>query len=133
MDELERLEENCRVSMSINSWIRNHRYCLVYFNKCKICGDMFTSRSIANVSGFCSKTCRARNDRGTFTWRDDYIFGVRLQNKKVKSKGKTYVYERWVAQISENGKRKCVYVGKDFFEACCRRKSAEAKQLKGVK
>ena len=31
----------------------------------------------------------------------------------------------WQAAIRNNGKRQCLYQGKDFFEAVCRRKSAE--------
>ena len=34
---------------------------------------------------------------------------------------------QWVVQIGTDAGRKCLYQGKDFFEACCRRKSAELK------
>ena len=33
----------------------------------------------------------------------------------------------WVVQIGTDDGRKCLYQGKDFFEACCRRKAAELK------
>ena len=35
--------------------------------------------------------------------------------------------QRWAARISHNGRRVQLYENKDFFEACCARKSAEVK------
>lgn len=35
--------------------------------------------------------------------------------------------DKWYAHISDEKRRKTLYCGQDFFEACCRRKSAENK------
>lgn len=49
------------------------------------------------------------------------ICGVNL--KKVTVDGIKYTY--WSSSAMINGKRKDLYVGNDFFEACCRRKVSE--------
>lgn len=63
---------------------------------------------------------------------------IQQKNKNIYSNnssgitGVSYVFtlEKWIVHCnnSENGKRDYLYVGKDFFEACCARRSWESNQ-----
>ncbi len=59
-----------------------------------------------------SDNCKNRGKRSDNTYG---ITGVYWQKTR----------QRWQSTIDSQGKRYYLYAGKDFFEACCRRRSAE--------
>lgn len=58
---------------------------------------------------------------------DNMRNGALQRNNKSGLPGVCQSSGKWVADIKHSGKSKRLYKGNDFFEACCRRKSAEAK------
>ncbi len=74
-------------------------------------------------------------DRSDNRWENlrDVTCFENHQNQRISKNNKTGITgvsflqskKTWHATIYVNGKNKYLYSGKDFFEACCRRKSAE--------
>lgn len=72
---------------------------------------------------------------GNLRWID---YSTQQKNKRtyknnssgIKGVGWVHTTNTWVARCNnnKNGKRDYLYVGKDFFEACCRRLSWESNQ-----
>lgn len=73
---------------------------------------------IGNIK-WSSKKEQANNKRKTPKSRTN-IYGVSIRNP-------SYAHRtlRYAVRVIENNKRKLIYIGPDFFEACCRRKSWE--------
>ena len=105
----------------------------------KIDGDTYKSHRLIWVYHNGSIPCGLEIDHINRDRTDSRIKNLRLvtraKNQRNKShyknskSGITGVYwnthnNLWVANYTINGKRKCVYQGVNFFEACCRRLSA---------
>ena len=131
MDSYEELEQAEAFSSYLNTvayWIRHHRYCTVYFKHCLWCSGHFATK-MAHTK-FCSKNHLKSHSKmikrgGSRRAPISGVYGVSFR-KDLGMSG------RFVSYVKENRKRVDVYLGDDFFEACCARKSAEAKLLKGL-
>ena len=76
-----------------------------------------------NNKGYSKQNC---------VWADRSIQSHNRRKHADNSSGITGVswdstYRKWAASGTRNGTRRSLYFGKDFFEACCARKSWEAK------
>ena len=91
---------------------------------------------IDNDKGYCKSNCKwatreeqnnnRRSRRIMRTPRCDNttgILGIHIDSREGRS-------IRYTAAVFPGGKRKTLYYGDDFFEACCARKSYEAQVLK---
>ena len=121
-------------------WIQSNHFTKVYFSNCVVCGAAIVSKQPTKL--YCSQKCNTYQTNhvthdGMKTWDDMMVCptarsitgvrGVKWYEKVCTNNIIPYV----MATIMVHAKSICVYHGNDFFEACCARKSADNRRLKG--
>ena len=154
-DKCETLEEITQNVNSAALWIQRHVSIRVYFKDCLYCGNPYTTRSA--LCKYCSTKCQKRvshdvmkktkglnwkrkKNKAIYRRNADHVIKRTSKNaerkrraKGIPAKSKTGIRGVcWqgniaVASVCINSKPVFIYRGYDFFEACCARKSAEAR------
>ena len=87
------------------------------------CPEGHTLDRINNNLGYFKENCRwADYTQQALNRNLGPITGIHWEQKR-------HFNGAWVTRVTSQGKRKEIYRGKDFFEACCARKSWENKNV----